>query len=124
LSNPRKDHKKWYTNVDIIGFHHGNPDYFYQKNGKTCVTITICDYSLDYERNDSSQCRQDISVSPAVVGNRVHRVPGGGGHPGRPGEEPFLLFGWITMPLFIGIIFVLFWLISYIIYFFFFWPYR
>jgi hypothetical protein len=47
-----------------------------------------------------------------------------GGTQVAPGEEPFLLFGWITMPLFIGIIFVLFWLISYIIYFFFFWPYR
>ena len=38
--------------------------------------------------------------------------------------EPIVVFGWMTMHLFVGVLFVLFWLISYIIYFFFFWPYR
>jgi hypothetical protein len=38
--------------------------------------------------------------------------------------EPILVFGWITMPLAIGVLFVLFWLVAYLIYFFRFWPYR
>lgn len=38
--------------------------------------------------------------------------------------EPIVLLGWMTMPLVIGVFFVLFWLIAYMIYFFFFWPYR
>ena len=38
--------------------------------------------------------------------------------------EPIVLLGWMTMPLAIGVFFVLFWLIAYMIYFFFFWPYR
>jgi hypothetical protein len=38
--------------------------------------------------------------------------------------EPVVLFGWMTMPLVIGVLFVIFWLVAYIIYFFFFWPYR
>ena len=37
---------------------------------------------------------------------------------------PVVLFGWMTMPLVIGVVFVLFWLITYLVYFFFFWPYR
>lgn len=37
---------------------------------------------------------------------------------------PILLFGWITMPLLVGLVFVSFWLVAYIIYFFFFWPFR
>lgn len=37
---------------------------------------------------------------------------------------PILVFGWMTMPLVAGIIFVIFWLVSYLIYFFLFWPYR
>jgi hypothetical protein len=37
---------------------------------------------------------------------------------------PLVLFGWMTMPLVSGVVFVLFWLVSYLIYFFFFWPYR
>ena len=37
---------------------------------------------------------------------------------------PTVLFGWMTMPLVAGVAFVLFWLFSYIVYFFFFWPYR
>ncbi len=38
--------------------------------------------------------------------------------------EPIVLFGWMTMPLVIGVLFVIFWLVAYLIYFFFFWPYR
>ncbi len=38
--------------------------------------------------------------------------------------EPIIVFGWMTMPLVAGILFVIFWLVTYIIYFFFFWPYR
>ena len=38
--------------------------------------------------------------------------------------EPIVLFGWMTMPLVIGVVFVLFWLTAYLIYFFAFWPYR
>jgi hypothetical protein len=35
-----------------------------------------------------------------------------------------VVFGWITLPLFSGIIFVLVWLVAYLVYFFKFWPYR
>jgi Kef-type K+ transport system membrane component KefB len=38
--------------------------------------------------------------------------------------EPTVLLGWMTMPLVVGVFFVIFWLVAYIIYFFFFWPYR
>ena len=38
--------------------------------------------------------------------------------------EPVLLFGWMTMPLVIGAVFVIVWLIAYLIYFIKFWPYR
>jgi hypothetical protein len=38
--------------------------------------------------------------------------------------QPVVLFGWMTMPLVIGVLFVIFWLVAYILYFFFFWPYR
>jgi len=48
----------------------------------------------------------------------------GGGTTVAEGAEPFLLFGWMTMALVIGLAFVIFWLVAYIIYFFFFWPYR
>ena len=47
-----------------------------------------------------------------------------GGTDAGPGGEPTVLFGWMTMPLVAGVAFVLFWLFSYIVYFFFFWPYR
>jgi hypothetical protein len=40
------------------------------------------------------------------------------------GADPILVFGWITMPLAAGIVFILVWLIAYLIYFFRFWPYR
>jgi hypothetical protein len=38
--------------------------------------------------------------------------------------EPTIVLGWMTMPLVLGVLFVLFWLVAYILYFFFFWPYR
>lgn len=47
-----------------------------------------------------------------------------GGTDAGPDGEPTVLFGWMTMPLIAGVAFVLFWLVTYIIYFFFFWPYR
>ena len=47
-----------------------------------------------------------------------------GGTDADENGEPIIVFGWMTMPLFSGVVFVLFWLITYIIYFFFFWPYR
>ncbi len=47
-----------------------------------------------------------------------------GGLETAAGEEPFLLFGWMTMSLTVGVAFVIVWLIAYLIYFFFFWPYR
>ena len=40
------------------------------------------------------------------------------------GAEPVLIFGWITLPLAAGIVFVLVWLIAYLVYFFKYWPYR
>ena len=40
------------------------------------------------------------------------------------GEEPLLVFGWITRPLAAGIVFVLIWLAAYLVYFFKYWPYR
>ncbi|MFW5995531.1 MAG: hypothetical protein ACOCRN_05410 [Spirochaetia bacterium] len=39
-------------------------------------------------------------------------------------EKPLLLFGWMTPPLWLGMGFTVFWLVCYVIYFFFFWPYR
>lgn len=39
-------------------------------------------------------------------------------------DRGIVLFGWVTLPFFAGIIFVLVWLIAYLIYFFKFWPYR
>ena len=38
--------------------------------------------------------------------------------------EPIIVFGWMTMPLIAGALFVIFWLVAYLVYFFFFWPYR
>jgi hypothetical protein len=35
-----------------------------------------------------------------------------------------LVFGWMTLPLFAGFVFVIVWLIAYLIYFFKFWPYK
>ncbi len=40
------------------------------------------------------------------------------------GADPILLFGWMTMPLVAGVVFVLVWLVAYLVYFFKYWPYR
>jgi hypothetical protein len=37
---------------------------------------------------------------------------------------PILVFGWMTMPLVVGVVFVIVWLIAYLIYFLKYWPYR
>ena len=63
-----------------------------------------------------------IALLLSVIGLIVFLVLGGT-EVAETGE-PVVVFGWMTMPLFAGIIFVLFWLVAYIIYFFFFWPYR
>lgn len=55
-----------------------------------------------------------VFIALLVVG--VTEAPEGG--------EPITVFGWMTMPLVLGVFFVIFWLIAYFIYFFFFWPYR
>ncbi len=39
-------------------------------------------------------------------------------------EQKVLVFGFITLPLLVGIVFVLVWLAAYLVYFFKFWPYR
>lgn len=38
--------------------------------------------------------------------------------------KPKILFGWITLPYFFGVIYCLIWLVAYLVYFFKFWPYR
>ncbi|HSV55666.1 MAG TPA: hypothetical protein VLH39_00975 [Magnetospirillaceae bacterium] len=58
----------------------------------------------------------------SVVGFMAFLVLGGTAVP--PGADPILVFGWMTMPLAAGLTFVVYWLVAYIIYFFFFWPYR
>ena len=63
-----------------------------------------------------------ISLLLSIVGYIVFLSIGGTGV--MENGEPFLLFGWMTMALLSGLIFVGFWLVTYIIYFFFFWPYR
>ncbi len=57
-----------------------------------------------------------VVVFIAILVDGVTTVPESG--------EPIVLFGWMTMPLVIGVAFVLFWLVAYLIYFFVFWPYR
>lgn len=39
-------------------------------------------------------------------------------------ETNILLFGFVTMPLLVGVVFVLLWLVAYAIYFFKYWDYR
>ena len=63
-----------------------------------------------------------ISLLLSVVAFIVFVYIGGTGV-GANGE-PIVVFGWMTMPLVAGVVFVLYWLVAYIIYFFFFWPYR
>lgn len=38
--------------------------------------------------------------------------------------QKILVGGWITLPLFAGLVMVAVWLIAYLIYFFKYWPYR
>jgi hypothetical protein len=38
--------------------------------------------------------------------------------------EERIFFGFVTLPFLSGIIFLLIWLVAYLVYFFFFWPYR
>jgi hypothetical protein len=58
----------------------------------------------------------------SIIGYIAFLVVGGTDAPEE--GEPIVVFGWITMPLLSGAIFVVFWLLTYLIYFFFFWPYR
>ena len=58
----------------------------------------------------------------SIIGFAVFLVMGG--TDADESGEPKIVFGWMTMPLVGGVVFVLFWLITYVIYFFFFWPYR
>lgn len=39
-------------------------------------------------------------------------------------EQTVIVAGWITLPLMVGVVYVLVWLVAYLIYFFRFWPYR
>jgi hypothetical protein len=39
-------------------------------------------------------------------------------------ERSVLVFGWVTMPLLAGAVFIGIWLIAYLVYFFRYWPYR
>ena len=39
-------------------------------------------------------------------------------------SSSILVFGWITLPLAAGIVFVIVWLVAYLVYFFKYWPYR
>ncbi|HAE21799.1 MAG TPA: hypothetical protein DCG47_05680 [Spirochaetaceae bacterium] len=63
-----------------------------------------------------------IALLLSIVGFIAFLVIGGTGVPAS--GVPILLFGWMTMPLVLGVVFVAFWLVSYIVYFFFFWPYK
>jgi hypothetical protein len=63
-----------------------------------------------------------IALLLSVIGFIAFLVMGG--TDAAENGEPTIVFGWMTMPLVGGVVFVLFWLVSYIIYFFFFWPYR
>jgi hypothetical protein len=47
-----------------------------------------------------------------------------GGTDADANGDPVIVFGWMTMPLFSGVVFVVFWLVTYLVYFFAFWPYR
>ena len=63
-----------------------------------------------------------LALLLSIVGFIAFLVIGGTGVPAS--GVPTLLFGWMTMPLVLGVAFVGFWLVTYIVYFFFFWPYR
>lgn len=38
--------------------------------------------------------------------------------------KPVVVFGWMPLPYFVGVVFCLVWLVAYLVYFFRFWPYR
>ena len=63
-----------------------------------------------------------IALLLSVVGFIAFLVMGGTG--ANAAGDPVLVFGWMTMDLVAGMAFVIFWLVTYIVYFFFFWPYR
>jgi len=63
-----------------------------------------------------------IALLLSIVGFIAFLVMGGTG--ADASGDPIIVLGWMTMPLVGGIVFVLFWLVTYLIYFFFFWPYR
>jgi hypothetical protein len=39
-------------------------------------------------------------------------------------SSTILVFGWMTLPLAAGLVFIFIWLVAYLIYFFKYWPYR
>ena len=57
-----------------------------------------------------------VVIMAVVVGMGVLDTPADG--------VPILVFGWMTMPLVVGVVFVIVWLIAYLVYFLKFWPYR
>ena len=63
-----------------------------------------------------------IALLLSIIGFIVFLVLGGTG--ASQTGEPIVVFGWMTMPLVAGVLFVFFWLVAYVIYFFFYWPYR
>ena len=63
-----------------------------------------------------------IALLVSVIGFIVFLVLGG--TDASQTGEPIVVFGWMTMPLAAGVLFVFFWLVAYVIYFFFYWPYR
>jgi hypothetical protein len=63
-----------------------------------------------------------IALLLSIIGFIVFLAMGGTTTP--VSGSPILLLGWMTMPLVAGVVFVAFWLVTYIVYFFFFWPYR
>ena len=63
-----------------------------------------------------------IALLLSIVGFIAFLVMGGTDQPAT--GETVLVFGWMTITLLSGILFVAFWLVAYVIYFFFFWPYR
>ena len=63
-----------------------------------------------------------IALILSIVGFIAFLVVGG--TDAAENGEPTIVLGWMIMPLVVGVLFVIFWLVAYIIYFFFFWPYR
>jgi hypothetical protein len=63
-----------------------------------------------------------IALLLSVIGFIAFLALGGANAPET--GEPIVVFGWMTMHLVAGAIFVVYWLVAYLIYFFRFWPYR